>query len=162
MRYLVALAGFFILLAVPFGMLAAAFVIPEENSVVSEDGTLQLEWEGSGADASFRIERSKNPEFLDPSLVYQGPDTATFVSGLTEGDHYFRLREGDRTWSDGALRVRVEFVSQNLVTVLLCAGTLCLTLLVFFLVQGHLGKPGGGSLPAQSSKPGKTIDSTVA
>lgn len=136
MRYFAALLLTCCFLAAPAG--AVEFTLPEEESFLTEDGTLQLEWEGSSGDAIFRVERSGSPEFHETRILYDGPDSATFVSGLPEGDHYLRIRENGGSWSDRVLHVRVEFVSRTLVAVLLGAGTLCFLLLVFMLVQGHL------------------------
>jgi PDZ domain-containing secreted protein len=119
---------------------SAEFIQPEGSSVTSEDGTLELEWSQEKGDTNtFTIERGANPSFEQSLLVYQGPDTATFVSGLPEGRHYFRLREGAGPWSDSVLIVEVEFVSGTFVVILLSAGTLCLIFLVTALVQGQRG-----------------------
>lgn len=117
---------------------SAKFTQPEKSSATSEDGTVELEWtqETEGA-ATFRIERATSPVFKKPMLVYEGPDTATFVSGLPEGLHYFRLREGTEPWGNSVLVIEVTFVSETLVVILLTGGVLCLLLLIAALVQGH-------------------------
>ena len=87
-------------------------------------------------------------------LVYKGPDTATFVSGLAEGQYYFRVREHGQQETSSALVVQVQFVSLKLVMGLLSAGMLCLMLLLYFLLRGHFSRslPGGYTGQAKGSE----------
>ncbi len=154
MRPLIAIVFPFVLLVSTPVLPAANFTQPDEPTAVSDDGTIELEWAGSQGRGVFIVERASTPDFENNILVYEGPDTATFVSGLAEGEYYFRVREHGEQETSSALVVQVQFVSLKLVMWLLGAGLLCLVLLLFFLLRGHFsrGLPSGCTGPSKESE----------
>ncbi len=40
---------------------------------------------------SYKLEMATTPGFSDFQILYQGPDMGHFISGLKNGDYYFRL-----------------------------------------------------------------------
>lgn len=40
----------------------------------------------------FILQEAASPEFSNASILYQGPDTATLVSGKADGTYYYRIR----------------------------------------------------------------------
>jgi hypothetical protein len=89
----------------------------EPASLTTKEGYFQLEWQiPSGQPlnegAQFQVEQSRQPDFQETRLRYEGRDTASFISGLGNGSFYYRVRvvrsdgtQGD--WSD-SLVVKVE------------------------------------------------------
>lgn len=81
---------------------------------------LTLEWEipeesDFSESLTFQLEEAASDDFSDPSLRYEGPDSASVVSGLAEGEYYFRVRsvadEDDTSaWSD-PVHVTIEYDS---------------------------------------------------
>lgn len=79
----------------------------ESDSSLSSAGYYQLHWVNQHA-GSFILEESKNPDFTDAKILYQGPDTATLVSGRKNGTYYYRIRSEDagNDWSN-SIQVKV-------------------------------------------------------
>lgn len=109
---------------------APVFDIPADTQ--NATGYLQVKWRpyqaGYPQDAlSYELQRSGSPGFEDAVAVYTGPDLATFVSGLPEGTHHFRVRailaggQPLSRWSD-PVRVRVVYQSAALTWGLLVTG----------------------------------------
>jgi len=92
---------------------------------------LTLRWEPFDEDLVetqllFEIERAESPDFTDAVTYYRGPDRASFVAGLAEGEYFFRIRsfEPDQTpgeWND-SLRVTVQYKSLALAFLLFGIG----------------------------------------
>ena len=76
--------------------------VPElqSDSELATAGYFRLSWKGSD-DSDYVLQQANNPEFLNPQTLYQGPDTATLVSGRSDGSYYYRIRyvEAD-SWSN--------------------------------------------------------------
>jgi len=118
------------------------FLAPDTSTAVSDDGTVQLVWASSGDRVSYEVRRSSGPGFEGSTLVYEGRDTATFVSGLPEGEHYFKVRskvEGGayRDWPDKAFVLTVEYIDGRLVAVLMSAGFVTFVAIVGTIIWGH-------------------------
>lgn len=47
------------------------------------------------ASARFELEMAESPDFSDAITRYEGPDRASFISGLNEGEYAFRVRAID-------------------------------------------------------------------
>lgn len=115
-----------------------------ETSQDTASGHVQLEW---GAETTkpetllFELQRSETPTFANPVTLYQGPDTGTFLSGLPDGDYYFRLRsqtaEGNArsAWSP-PLRVTVQHHAMALAMGLFVLGGVVFLSTVTVLVRG--------------------------
>ncbi|MFS8615315.1 MAG: hypothetical protein FWJ85_00720 [Solitalea sp.] len=69
---------------------------------VSTDGHVRLEWESPGALPGdlYQVQQAGDRSFGKPKIIYQGPDRATFVSGLENGTYYFRVRAPQQDWSN--------------------------------------------------------------
>lgn len=93
---------------------------------VLNDGYVQLRWrpaEEGLASKVYQLEEAGEPDFDVPLLRYEGPQVASFVSGLPAGRHYYRLRvraeEGARPeterWSAWSETIVVEIRPHSLV-----------------------------------------------
>ena len=88
---------------------AAEFVGINANTIETDEGKALLQWKDNEdstgntheAFGTFELQRASLPEFGDPVNVYTGTDTATFVTGLTEGSHYYRVRRIDKQDTPG-------------------------------------------------------------
>lgn len=122
------------------------FENPPELS--TESGYVKLSWLWnpdikSGEILEFELQYSDNEFFNSPSEIYKGPDYATFLSGLKNGDYYYRVRgtakvEGEMQlsdWSDPVL-VRVKHHSLQLAFLLFGIGAVVFLLTVGIVMQG--------------------------
>lgn len=111
----------------------------------SDNGVVTLEWEASGSEVE--VEQSIAADFQNPRLVYRGPQTASVVTGLREGEYYFRIRHaGETEWSP-ALAVRVEYISRERLFVLLSLGGVVVVATIGAIFAGYrLNRTGGGGI----------------
>ncbi|PHN06316.1 hypothetical protein [Flavilitoribacter nigricans] len=119
------------------------FENPPEN--FTESGYIKLSWEWiPGAESAngheFELQQAPDAQFSSSTAIYQGQDFATFLSGLKNGDYYYRVRvkEGGpwSAWSEPTL-VRVQHHSLSLAFTLFGLGALVFLLTVGIVVQGN-------------------------
>lgn len=119
------------------------FENPRENT--TESGYLKLSWSWIPGDTDlatyeFELQRTQDESFSTSTDIYQGQDYATFLSGLKNGDYYFRVRVDNGTavsnWSEPIL-VRVQHHSLSLAFTLFGLGALVFLLTVGIIVQGN-------------------------
>lgn len=70
----------------------------------STAGYFRLSWEGTEG-SNYVLQEASDPEFSQTSILYEGPDTATLISGRADGTYYYRIRYSDQaddagTWSN--------------------------------------------------------------
>lgn len=87
---------------------SAALASPQINSdtKLSTAGYFQLRWQDS-ASQSFQLQQASNAAFRDAATLYRGPDQATVISGLPDGDYFYRIRGDEQQWSE-PLKVSVK------------------------------------------------------
>ncbi len=118
--------------------------------MTANEGHLRLSWkpEGEVPDLSFELERSLHADFREAALRKVGADRASYISGLREGENYFRVRAvtpaGEAgPWSE-ALVVRVDYPSRRQVFVLMTVGAVLLIATVVLILTGHARRRGEG------------------
>lgn len=108
-----------------------SFVSPESSEVTSDDGTVSLVWKESDAEnlpsREYEVRRWTEGDPEEGVLVYQGSDTATFLSGLNEGVYELQVRsrmdsEPYPEWGDADLVLTVEYIDMKTVWILMSAG----------------------------------------
>lgn len=120
------------------------FDMPLENTV--DAGYLKLSWEPGAAARDghalhFELQRSSSRDFASVKNIYRGPDRATFISGLRNGNYYYRVRSlhpesGEFSeWSE-LLAVKVEHHSLPFALWLFAIGALVFLLTVAVIVHG--------------------------
>ena len=103
------------------------------NSVIS-DGAITLEWNSEGI---IVLEHARSKEFAKPWLRYRGDDQSSVLTGLAEGEHFFRIKEeGEETSWSKVLPVQVEFVDLTLMYFLLAVGGAVSLLTVGAIIYG--------------------------
>ncbi|MBD5781280.1 fibronectin type III domain-containing protein [Pelagicoccus sp. NFK12] len=126
--------------------LATGFTEPGGESYQTDDGTVSLVWgeseSGGAANRVFEVRRWMSGSSLEGQLVYEGQDTASFVSGLNEGEYSFRIRskpEGGTypEWGDESLSVTVDYIDMAIVWPLMAAGAVCFVVLILTIVFGR-------------------------
>lgn len=121
-----------------------AFDMPLENTI--DAGNLKLSWEPGTTTPDdrtlhYEVQRSSRRNFASVKTIYRGPDRATFISGLRNGNYYYRVRSQDPAsgefseWSE-FLTVKVEHHSLPLAFWLFAIGALVFLLTVAVVVHG--------------------------
>lgn len=126
-----------------FTVTAPAFENPGEE--FTESGYVKLSWIWNaelraGGDYRFELEQDTEGSFPSPRQIYQGQDFATFLSGLKNGQYYYRIRvvagSNISSWS-APIRVQVQHHSLSLAFALFGLGALVFLLTVAIVVQGN-------------------------
>lgn len=118
---------------------------PEKDGQrISDDGTVDLTWilPDSAEAATYELQQSSDERFTVIDPRYAGPNTASVLSGLREGDYHFRVRAVSATgeagpWSD-TLTLHVEFMDHGTLFALLGTGFVVATLTIGAIVVGFL------------------------
>lgn len=108
----------------------------------SDNGVVTLQWEASGKEVE--VQRSVTPDFQKPRLVYRGTQTASVVTGLREGEYYFRIRDAEEAEWSPALAVRVEYISRTKLFVLLSLGGVVVMGTIGAIFSGYRSNRTGG------------------
>lgn len=116
-----------------------------DPSNFTNSGSIKLTWspgdvDADNSDIQFELQRATSSDFADARPCYHGPDRATYISGLADGDYYFRLREyisggAHSEWSQ-PVEVKVEHHSLNLAFTLFGIGGLVFALTLIVVVRG--------------------------
>lgn len=117
---------------------AAQFVGVEDGKLESDEGKALLEWrsEATAGTPEFELQQLAGPGRLEPRILYTGPDTATFLSGLGEGTYQFRVRELEGEWSE-PVELKVRYPSPYLVWSLMGLGTFVFLATLVAILRGH-------------------------
>ena len=86
------------------------FAAPElqTDAEMATAGYFRLSWQSNMA-ADFILEEAKDPTFSQATTLYRGPDTATLISGRSNGTYYYRIRNvQDDAHSDWSNVTKVE------------------------------------------------------
>lgn len=129
-------------LAMGQGIPRPAFGNDRENFTQSGYIKLSWQWEAPGVEASpvFRLQRSREVGFAGAATIYEGPDLASFRSGLGNGLYYYRVQavlpgEVASEWSEPVL-VKVKHHSLALTFTLAGLGAAVFLLTAGVVVQG--------------------------
>lgn len=122
------------------------FSEPSGPIYATDDGTVALAWRSAlpnpDAAREFEVRRWAEGESGPGTLVYEGPDTATFLSGLDEGTYELRIRarkpgEPFPEWGSVALSVEVEYIDSWLVATLMSVGAVTFATILGTIALGH-------------------------
>ena len=111
-----------------------------DSEGVSNDGKVILAYAKEEAE-SVVVEQATVADFSDTILRYQGPDAASVLTGLAEGDYYFRARfDGMEKWSP-VVHVRVEFMNRGRLILLFLLGFVVVALTAGAILIGQTRSP---------------------
>lgn len=104
-------------------------------------GHFLLQWKPvdavSGADGlHYVVEQALSDRFNEPREIYRGPDRSTFISGLPNGNFFYRVKSTDGNWSE-PLEVTVDHYSVTLALCLFAIGLLSFGAIVGVIWHGN-------------------------
>jgi len=73
----------------------------QSDSELATAGYYRLSWEGI-ATSDYLLQEASDPDFTNVKTLYEGPDTASLVSGRSNGVYYYRVRTIDQSEDPGA------------------------------------------------------------
>lgn len=114
---------------------------------LTESGYVKLGWrwafpDGDKNGCEFELQQSENKYFEGVKTIYKGPDCATFLSGLRNGQYYHRVRVISETeqakseWSD-PVSIQVKHHSLRLAFTLFGIGAAVFLATVLLVVLGN-------------------------
>ena len=122
-----------------------------EVAPTNAEGHLTLRWEADGTPTEYQVEHAATSGFASPEVWYEGPATQTFISGLEEGDHFYRVRaRGSESaawgpWGE-SVGLTVEHQDMRLAWSLFGVGAVLFGSIVGFVAwQAFSGNLGGGA-----------------
>lgn len=109
-----------------------------ESHLTTNEGHVSLEWGGDGELLEYELQSAQKPDFLEPMKLYQGTDTTSFLSGLADGRHFFRVRArtaDGNVWGPWSPSVELicEHHSLTLAWLLFASGGTLFFLIVLFV-----------------------------
>ena len=131
--------------AIPF-TLSAEPVLPvlTSDTTLATAGYYQLSWQpgvqgASHKNISFELQQATSADFIQAEVIYRGQDMARVVSGMPDGDYYYRLRsildsDAAEYWSP-ILHIQVSHHSLHKALGFFIAGALVFLLTMFFIVE---------------------------
>jgi len=121
-----------------FPVTAMAVPALKSDSTDSTAGYYQLRWSNTHA-GDFVLQESGKPDFSDAETLYQGPDTATLVSGRKNGDYYYRVRSADtgNDWSN-SVKVNVTHHPLSRAFMFFSLGALVFVATLTMVIRGNL------------------------
>lgn len=93
-------AGLVLVFSALASAVAGASLDLQADRAVSTDGVVQLRWLSPGQ--AVVLQRAHSADFAVPRMLYQGTDTASVRTGLSDGDYFYRVGALDadvRVWS---------------------------------------------------------------
>jgi hypothetical protein len=111
---------------------------------ISGSGAFMLRWQlADEASSAVVVERSEASDFAGALTVYTGRDDRTYVSGLSAGRYYYRVRLDDAVDRDAnavssALVVEVEYQPLARVFALMALGALTFLATVAIIIGGTI------------------------
>lgn len=85
----------FLLMASPAWAANPSPVVPKlaSDNRTATAGFYHLKWQGNGLPATaYELQQAKDMGFTQPTMVYQGPDQGTLISGQENGQYFYRVR----------------------------------------------------------------------
>jgi len=136
-RVLCALAA--LIAAAPAALAQPSARFLTENDPDNPEGHITIKWTADRDAAAHQLQYDTDADFSDPLVWHEGADTESFISGLENGEHYFRVRSketDERAWGpwSATLTVVVDRQSLRLAWSLFGVGGL-----MFLCVAGFIG-----------------------
>ncbi len=147
MRHQIKYTLIFIFSWLLFGTTVDASEGPFEISLsqtISNDGVAVLSWPVI-QQASVVVQKSQDPNFAQATTLYRGSDTASVITGLVDGEYYFRARseypDGSFSAWSKTLSLSVEHHSLTKATLFFALGGIVFLATVLLITFG--AKRGG-------------------
>lgn len=125
----------------------------------SSEGHMILAWtpsiEGKQEGIEYQLEYSTDADFAEAELWYQGPQQRSFVSGLGNGEHFYRVRarmSPEAQWGLWSAPMRISVKLQDLAIAWLLFGVgalmfVCIAVFIVWQAQ-RAGTPGNPEVSA--------------
>ena len=113
---------------------------------VATGGYYQLSWENGRDATAFQLQESRSAEFSQPKVIYQGGDLASVISGRSDGEYHYRIRQVDEegkpatAWGE-PLQVTVKHHSLGRAFVFFALGLVVFVITLVAILRGSRETP---------------------
>ena len=113
------------------------------NSHLATAGYFQLDWTVSDnlLKQEVELQQAGNADFSDARSIYRGRDSATIISGLSDGEYFYRIKsQAESGWSETVM-VKVEHHSLSKAFIFFALGAAMFIALLIVLMRGARNAP---------------------
>ena len=117
----------------------------KKKIIDTKTGWCTLSWDFNATKewSKFRyiLQQSNHKDFLQSKDIYSGLDQGTFISGLSEGVYFYRVKAVsfdntiETSWSE-SVRVTVSYQSMTLAWILFTLGFIIFVSIAFVVIRG--------------------------
>lgn len=108
----------------------------ELEAAISDNGTVTLSWKKPDT-LEIELQQSTTKDFAEISTRYRGTDSASVLTGLPEGTHYFRIADASTSEWSAPLAMKVEFFPRWKLWLILSIGAGVVLATIGAIVAGH-------------------------
>lgn len=119
---------------------AAAALTLESNTDLATAGYYQLSWADGDPHGRFQLQQAPSADFRAPTVIYEGADLATVLSGQPDGTYFYRIRplgDGAGPWSE-TVSVRVQHHPLGRAWTFFTMGAIVFVATLVLIVSGSL------------------------
>lgn len=123
----------------PFLALSGPPILSLSSGSELSQGIVKLEWNSSKSieddELTFELHQSLQSDFNSYKLIYEGVDKGSFLSGLNDGQYFYRVREQGGVWST-PVAVEVKHHPLKLALVLMGIGAFVFLSTIILVLKG--------------------------
>ncbi len=108
------------------------------DSAVSTEGYFVLSWT-SDSDEALSLQQASDPDFSSVKTTTLPATGSITITGLVDGDYYFRLRDADQQ-SSNILRIEVAHHSMTRALAFFALGLVLFVILLLTIYIGNRGR----------------------
>lgn len=104
----------------------------------TRQGVVKLEWSSNPQNSNqhYELQQANENSFLNPKTIYSGVDQGTFLSGLPNGNYFFRIKHTGGPWSK-TVYIEINHHSLPLAFSLMAIGAIVFLITVVMIIQGR-------------------------
>lgn len=104
----------------------------------SRQGVVKLEWASASntPNQHYELQQANEKSFVNPKTIYSGADQGTFLSGLSDGTYYFRIKQNNGLWSN-IVTIEINHHALPLALLLMGIGAVVFIVTMLVILQGR-------------------------
>ncbi len=102
-----------------------------------KDGYINIRWRSNDNSAIYELQQAADSLFKTSRTIYRGQDLASFISGLKDGNYYYRIRDTRLPLWSKPLKITVQHHSMALATWLFCTGFIVFSITSGVIIWGN-------------------------
>lgn len=135
---IIAVVRFYLLLPIIVLMASPTSAQPllKTNTDLSTAGYFQLNWDSPESGTNYQLQQASDPSFSSYKPIYEGDNTASVLSGLSDGFYHFRVLD-EQGVASNIVTVRVQHHSLEKAIAFFSLGAVMFLILLTVLVASN-------------------------